>query len=174
MTPLARYQQDLPKIRPLGAFAAQLDQLFYHRIQRQVKKDGTVSYLGKRFEVDYALSGKSVRLVVDPHAGCVVGVEDAVGNALGAATPLDQEANLHRVRRKPAPPSETTVTAPRTGPNLVELAHQKYHKLGDASDGEPASVTDAAKASKATKATKAATVNTVNTVNTATKPQQEK
>lgn len=154
VTPLARYQQDLPKIRPLGAFAAQLDQLFYHRIQRQVKKDGTVSYLGKRFEVDYALSGKSVRLVVDPHAACVVGVEDAAGKALGAATPLDQEANLHRVRRKPAPPSETSVTAPRTGANLVELAHRRYHNLGDGSGGVAASAPGAAKATEAAEPTK--------------------
>ena len=51
LTPLARYQQDLPKIRPLGQFAAQLDALFHHRIKRYVRRDGTVSYLGAGFEV---------------------------------------------------------------------------------------------------------------------------
>ena len=63
LTPLARYQRDLPRIRSLGAKAAQLDALFHHRVARSVKKDGTVSYLGQRFEVPYELSGKAVRLV---------------------------------------------------------------------------------------------------------------
>ena len=42
-TPLARYQQDLPNLRPLGQKAAQLDAIFHRRVQRQVRKDGTVS-----------------------------------------------------------------------------------------------------------------------------------
>ena len=92
LTPLARYQRDLPRIRSLGAKAVQLDALFLHRIARFVRKDATVSYLGQRFEVPYELSGKTVRLVVDPHAERVVGVEDAAGVSLGAATPLDMLA----------------------------------------------------------------------------------
>jgi transposase InsO family protein len=131
MTPLARYQRDLPRIRSLGAKAAQLDALFHHRVARKVKKDGTVSYLGRRFEVPYELSGKTVRLVVDPHAQRVVGVEDEAGVSLGAAVELDQLANEHRTRRKP-PAEVNEVTAdrtqgPRTGPNLVELALAKHH-----------------------------------------------
>ena len=129
LTPLARYQRDLPRIRSLGAKAAQLDALFLHRIARFVRKDATVSYLGCRFEVPYALSGKTVRLVVDPHAGRVVGVEDAAGVSLGAATALDLLANIHRVRRKPEPVADPNpaCTPVRSGPNLVELAHARYH-----------------------------------------------
>ena len=133
LTPLARYQRDLPKIRSLGTKAAQLDALFYHRVTRFVRKDGTVSYLTQRFEVPYELSGKTVRLVVDPHAGRVVGVEDEAGVSLGQATALDVMANVHRTRRKPEPPEATSETVkplgkgPRTGPNLVELAHAQYH-----------------------------------------------
>ncbi len=63
---LARYQRDLPRIRSLGARAAQLDALFHHRVQRLVRKDGTVSYLGQRFEAPFDLAGRSIRLVVDP------------------------------------------------------------------------------------------------------------
>jgi transposase InsO family protein len=125
LTPLARYQRDLPRIRSLGAMASQLDALFLHRVQRFVRKDGTVSYLGQRFEVPYELSGKTVRLVVDPRAQRVVGVEDASGNSLGAATPLDQLANIQRVRRTPDP--TPAAMAPHSGPNLVELAHAQYH-----------------------------------------------
>ena len=62
-----------------------------------------MSYLGQRFEVPYELSGKAVRLVVDPHEGRVVGVEDEAGVSLGAGTVLDQLANQHRTRRKPTP-----------------------------------------------------------------------
>jgi len=125
MTPLARYQRDLPRIRSLGARAAQLDALFHHRVQRLVRKDGTVSYLGQRFEVPFELSGHSIKLVVDPHAQRVVGVEDDSGKSLGQATALDTTANSHRRRRKGAP-AEPVVGA-REGPNLVEIAHARYH-----------------------------------------------
>lgn len=129
LTPLARYQQDLPSMRTLGARAAQLDQLFLHRISRKVKKDGTVSYLGQRFEVPFELSGKAVQLVVDPHAQQIVGVENAQGEAIGQATPLDALANATRRRRMPTP----VVTPPTgTGPNLVELAYRQYHGLPEA------------------------------------------
>jgi hypothetical protein len=126
ITPLARYQRDLPKIRTLGTKASQLDALFHHRIKRFVRKDGTVSYLGHRFEVPYELSGQTIKLVVDPHAQRVVGVEDEAGVSLGEATPLDAIANIKRKRRKPDPVTDIVV---RNGPNLVEIAHAKYHGL---------------------------------------------
>ena len=88
-----------------------------------------MSYLGQRFEVPYELSGKTVRLVVDPHAARVVGVEDAAGVSLGAATPLDLLANIDRTRRKQEPVTDPMFGA-RSGANLVELAHQKYHGHG--------------------------------------------
>ena len=125
LTPLARYQQDLPRIRGLGQLAMQLDALFYHRLNRFVRKDGTVSYQGQMFEVPYELAGKTVRLVVNPQADLVVGVENDAGESLGAATPLDALANRHRQRHKPTPPD--TTSPPPAGPNLVELTHHRYH-----------------------------------------------
>ncbi len=68
--------------------AAKLDAIFQHRIQRLVRKDGTVSYEGRFFEVPYELTGKTVWLVVDPHTHTAVGVEDEAGACLGAVTPL--------------------------------------------------------------------------------------
>lgn len=127
MTPLARYQRDLGRIRSLGARAAQLDALFHHRVSRFVRKDGTVSYLGQRFELPYELSGKTVRLVVDPHAQRVMGVENEHGVSLGVATALDEIGNTRRARRKPDPAAQPV--APRSGPNLVEIAHQRYHGI---------------------------------------------
>jgi len=127
LTPLARYQQDLPKIRSLGPRATEIDALFHHRITRFVRKDGTVSYLGARFEVPYELAGKTVKLVVDPHEGRVLGVENEAGESLGSAIPLDAIANLKRVRRKPNP--ELNHEPLRGGPNLVEIAYEQYHDV---------------------------------------------
>jgi putative transposase len=125
LTPLARYQRDLGRIRSLGARAAQLDALFHHRVTRFVRKDGTVSYLGQRFELPYELSGKTVRLVVDPHVQRVVGVENEHGVSLGEATALDEIGNTRRARRTAEPAAQPL--ALRSGPNLVEIAHQRYH-----------------------------------------------
>jgi len=125
-TPLQRYRQDLARVRTLGSQAAGLDALFYHRIERKVRKDATVSYRGARFEVPYALSGQSVRLVVDPHAKQVIGVEDEQGVSLDAATPLDLQANARRPRRKPQP-GEPQSGAGAGEDNEVELAYRRYH-----------------------------------------------
>ncbi|MCY0858711.1 integrase core domain-containing protein [Cupriavidus sp. D39] len=125
-TPLARYQQDLPRIRSLGSLAAQLDELFLHRVARHVRRDGTVSFQGKRFEVPYELTGQTVQLVVDPHTATVRRVESESGQPLGAATELDAVANLTRRRRKPL--SEPATGEPASpGPNLIELVHQRHY-----------------------------------------------
>lgn len=108
----------------MGALADRLDVLFYHRITRLVRKDGTVSYRGTGFEVPYVLSGCSVRLVVDPHSRQVLGVEGDNGESLGAATPLDALANVHRRRRQPQPPAEPS---PGSADNEVELAYREYY-----------------------------------------------
>jgi len=125
LTPLARYQQDLAHVRPLGARAAQLDSIFHHRLRRDVRKDGTVSYHGRAFEVPYELSGKRIWLVVDPHTEQVVGVEDEAGNPLGAATPLDLLANAHRRRRKPGTPP--AAPAASSAPSLLDLAVARHY-----------------------------------------------
>jgi len=134
-TPLERYQQDLPKIRLLGHQAARLDELFQHRVARKVRKDGTVSYQGRDFEVPYELAGKTVHLVVDPQAEAVVGVEDAEGQSRGRATPLDTTANAYRRRRRPTPEEtahrENAAVSGRSSLNAVELAYQQYHGQPD-------------------------------------------
>ena len=123
LTPLERYRKDLIKIRPLGPFASRLDELFLHRHDRLVRKDGTVSYLGERFEVPYELVGQTVKLVVDPHREKVIGVESEGGESLGRAILLDPIANCHRKRRTPTP-CETPPRG-RTGANLVEMALER-------------------------------------------------
>jgi putative transposase len=143
-TPLSRYQQDLPHIRTLGSRAAQLDAIFQHRVQRHVRKDGTVSYWGRRFEVPYELAGKTTWLIVDPHTHTVIGVEDDEGKPLGATTPLDMLANRHRTRHKPASlnaPSPMAKPSKKRKPTLIDLAYAQHygpiaHDDGDESDTE--------------------------------------
>jgi hypothetical protein len=125
-TPLTRYQHDLPRIRLLGPLAAQLDQLFWHRVKRLVRRDGTVFYEGKRFEVPYELTGQHVRLVVDPHTGAVMRVENETGHSMGAATELDAVANSTRRRQRPQAEPATAEPAV-AGPNLIELAHRQHY-----------------------------------------------
>ncbi len=120
LTPLERYRKDLTQIRPLGPFASRLDELFLHRHERLVRKDGTVSYEGQRFEVPFELIGKTVMLVVDPHKQKVISVESQSGDSLGKATLLDPLANCRR-KRKSAVPSDSN-TRLNTGTNLVEMA----------------------------------------------------
>ncbi|WP_080418415.1 DDE-type integrase/transposase/recombinase [Burkholderia ubonensis] len=61
VSPLVRYQQDLPRIRALGGLAPKLDELFLHRVERRVRRDGTVSYDGRVFEVPYDADSHSAR-----------------------------------------------------------------------------------------------------------------
>ncbi len=129
-TPLARYRQDLPRIRTLGQHAARLDELFYHRLARTVRKDGSVSFQGDRFEVPYELSAQRVILVVDPHTGQVHGVEDEEGQVLGAATPLDAVANVNRKRHKPEPAAPAAWGTPAEL-DAVELAYREYYGDGE-------------------------------------------
>lgn len=126
LTPLERYRQDLLRIRSLGPFASRIDELFLHRYDRLVRKDGTVSYEGERFEVPFELVGQTVKLVVDPHRQKVVGVESLKGEPLGQATPLDVIANCHRKRRKA--PTEAVAARNVSGVNAVELALERQRR----------------------------------------------
>ncbi len=125
LTPLMRYQQDLARIRTLGRKALKLNELFYHRVSRKVRRDGTVAWDGNRFEVDYVLVGKQVQLVIDPHAGEALRVEDEEGEMLSMVIPLDVKANCQRKRRKPEI-VETGEDKPMET-NLVEMALEQYN-----------------------------------------------
>jgi len=124
LTPLARYQQDLARIRTLGSKALKLDELFYHRVSRKVRRDGTVAWDGRRFEVDYLLAGKQVQLVIDPHAGEALRVEDEEGEVSSMVISLDVQANCQRKRRKPV--AVETVEDKPMKTSMVEMALEQY------------------------------------------------
>jgi putative transposase len=125
LTPLQRWQKDLIHIRPLGSFSEKLEEIFYHRHKRKVRKDGTISFSGQCFEVPYELSGRSVVLVVSPHDEKAIRVESEAGAVLGAVTPLDAIANINRDRSRPREKLIDLAEAPRTF-NMVELALENY------------------------------------------------
>lgn len=79
----------------------------------------------------FTVAGKTIRLVVDPHACTVLGVENESGEHLGSATALDSLANLKRVRRKPVPVGDVPGKQ-RAATNLVELTYQQYHGIKEA------------------------------------------
>lgn len=124
-TPLQRYQHDLAHIRPLGPLAHQLDEIFYHRLERKVRKDGTLSYQGQSYEVPYELVGQRVVLVVDPHEDQALRVESPQGQPLGAVIGLDRQANAHRRRRQ-----ATSIPKDRSsskGEGLVDRLYREQH-----------------------------------------------
>ena len=76
-TPLDSWRDDLLHVRPLTPyFANKIDDIFYHRAERVVRKDGTISWDGKMFGYITTLSEK-VTLVFNPHTNIAVRVETA-------------------------------------------------------------------------------------------------
>ena len=65
-TPEALYNQDLAHIRKLDIDPFDVDHLFYTRIERTVRKDGTVRINKKLYEVDLSLRALRVELRYDP------------------------------------------------------------------------------------------------------------
>ena len=124
-TPLARWQQDLVHIKPLGQLFHQLDEIFCHRLTRFVRKDGTLTWNGQLFEAPYECSGQTIVLVIDPHHHKALYIESQIGDRLGAVTPLNAIANNRRKRQRPniAPTDNPPCTA-----NAVELAYEDYQR----------------------------------------------
>src|SRR5205814_10502113 len=113
-TPLARWQRDIEHIRQLPP-ATDLRRLFFHRLNRLVRRDCTF-LLGNRFyEAPPHLASETVEVRLDPPDGAHVEIYFE-GNLQGVARPVDPVVNAQL-------PSSKPVTAPRpepTGINFVE------------------------------------------------------
>lgn len=124
-SPLERWQEDLVRVQPLGLKAVRIDDIFCHRIDRTVRKDGTISWDGRSFEVAHQVVDEKVTLVFDPHAMKPLRIESVFGDDLGAVVPLDAHANLSRKRQRP---HHTPVPVSRQGDSVVEMALQEYRR----------------------------------------------
>lgn len=126
-TPLERFQQDILKIQSLGNIANHLDDYFYHRIKRKIKKDATLSYEGNLYEVPFELVDETVYLVIDAPARKAKYVESLEHKWLGPVHPLDKQANNARIRSRSHAP--TKITTQKT--SLVEELYKKSKKQFD-------------------------------------------
>jgi hypothetical protein len=119
-TPLVRWQKDIDHVRPLPP-GADLRRLFFHRLDRLVRRDSTFLLHGRLYEAPAPLAGRMVEVRFDPvdEGGAVeVWFE---GKLHASARPLDAVVNGQLPFTKPAAPP-----APQpTGINFVELVHEK-------------------------------------------------
>jgi putative transposase len=123
-TPLERWREDLHHVRPLLPHVVRLiDDLFYHREERLVRKNGTMSWNGHFYEVHHNFVGDKVTLVFNPHTNQAIRIETAFGDHLGPVVLLDLDANLHRKRQRshaaPASPEKQKEYA-------IESVHEEY------------------------------------------------
>jgi putative transposase len=90
-SPQDRFARALPLLRPLDS-QLDLDRLFYTRIERVVRKDGTVRIDNGLFEVNLALRGLKVQLELDPWAMNPILVRYK-GQDFGVARKVDRHLN---------------------------------------------------------------------------------
>jgi len=90
-SPQERFARALPLLRPLDP-QLDRDRLFYTRIDRVVRKDGTVRIANALFEVNPALRGLKVQLELDPWVfnPVLVGYK---GQDFGVARKVDRQLN---------------------------------------------------------------------------------
>lgn len=123
-TPLERWREDLVHVRPLTNFIANhLDDIFCHSHIRTVRKDATVHWEGKCFEVHHQLVGNKVNLITDPHTQIVLRVESEFGDNCGPAHLIDRIKNNHRKRQRPKIEEKSP---PDLHYSLVENTHKNY------------------------------------------------
>jgi putative transposase len=98
--PREHWLAEVGHLRPIPR-SKDLEQVFLHRVERKVRKDGTVRWKGGYLEVLAELEGKTVELRFDPadeEARPRVFVRDAF---VCDTVPLDRFKNAYRTRRRP-------------------------------------------------------------------------
>jgi putative transposase len=90
-SPQDRFARALPLLRPLDPHL-DLDRLFYTRIDRVVRKDGTVRIDNELYELNLALRGLKVQLELDPWIKNPILVRYK-GQDFGAARKVDRHLN---------------------------------------------------------------------------------
>lgn len=118
-TPLLRWQRDIEQIRQLPP-ATDLRRLFFHRLDRRVRRDRTFLLQNRFYEVPAHLAGQIVEVHFDPLDLTQVEIYFQ-GQLQGPVRPVDPVVNAQLPSVKtPTPPAPEP-----TGINFVELLHQK-------------------------------------------------
>ncbi len=121
-SPIERWRKELVHVRHLSPGTIErLDDLFLHRVKRRVKKDATVSWEGRLYEVHHSQVAEDITLLIDPHAQTVVRAETVFGDCL-SITPLDRQANTRRKRQRP----HEAFSVHQQTQSAVETAYEDY------------------------------------------------
>lgn len=124
-TPLARFQADLDQVRSVDPQALQA--AFLWREKRKVRKDGTLSLQGNRYQVDAHLAGRTVELRFDPFDLSTLELY-LDGQHLGHVTVFSQGRQRHiaverLVTDPPAPPR------PQSSLDYLAALRAEYQQL---------------------------------------------
>jgi putative transposase len=118
-TPLVRWQRDIEHIRQLPP-ATDLRRLFFHRLNRLVRRDCTFLLQNRYYEAPPQLAGETIEVRFDPLDTTSVEIYFQ-GKSQGVARLVDPVVNGQIPSPKPVPPA-----APEpTGINFVELLHDQ-------------------------------------------------
>ncbi len=119
-TPLLRWQRDIEQIRQLPP-ATDLRRLFFHRLDRLVRRDSTLLLHKHLYEAPPHLAGHTVEVRFDPLDTSQVEIWFQ-GQMQAAARPVDPVVNGQLPF---TPPIGAPATLEPTGINFVELLHKK-------------------------------------------------
>ena len=92
---------------------------------------------GMSFEVNHALVGHKVELVVNPHTKTALRVESKSGEDLGFVVPLDLTANLRRKRQRPSTDKDNSTE--KQDEYAVEDSYRDFVERYEIANTEPVS-----------------------------------
>jgi transposase InsO family protein len=121
-TPLLRWQRDIEHIRQLPP-ATDFRRLFFHRLDRLVRRDCTFLLQNRFYEVPPHLAGQTIEARFDPLEPAVVEIY-CLGKPEGAARLVDPVVNGRLPSAKPSP----AVPPSPTGINFIDLLVEKKHE----------------------------------------------
>jgi putative transposase len=121
-TPLLRWQRDIQRVRQIPP-STDLRRLFFYRVFRAVRRDGTFRLLSRLYEAPPHLSGGTIEVRFDPLDADEVDLF-LDGEPQGQARPVDPVINASIGR--PRPPEDSGPPAP-TGIHFIELL-QAHHR----------------------------------------------
>jgi transposase InsO family protein len=122
VTPLARWQRDIEHVRLIPP-QTDIRRLFFHRLDRFVRRDSTFLLNGRFYEVPGHLAGRRIEVRFDPlNTGEIDVYHDS--QLQGQARPVDAVLNT----RLPRPKAPDAQPAPSTGINYLDLLAAKNEK----------------------------------------------
>ena len=115
-TPLARWQRDIDRVRQLRP-DTDLRRLFFHRLDRHVRRDSTFMLQGCFYEAPSHLAGETIEVRFDPRDLTQVEIHFQ-GQSLGWVRAVDPVVNAqlpsNRADHSPAPQPTGTKQKPST------------------------------------------------------------